>query len=383
MENHTMTSNGPKIAVVSGFWGQNIGNAFFNVAGKWLMEQAVPGADVQWFQDQPGYRTFHDQSKGNPSAHADLIGALDVDYIVLQGPLLTEHFRALWEPSFRRLKERGVGVVIHSSGLFRYTDAEVEAARSLLEEYPPAIFTTRDSETFRHFSDICEFAHDGIESAFCVPDAFKPFDLDLPPSIAVCFDRYPEPDFTVGRAPAPGGKNAGSGSFEFNGSPWHWSIPRLQQRLSKTGQRIAYLSSLSDRRKLPESIGGFDVLRPEHRSNPFVGWKVYRSPGAVVSDEPYTYLTTYANAQMTISDRVHACVVAAAYGRPTMLFGATPRDALFQRMGLGDIRKHPVSLPESRRVEERDAHLAFLRRAFAKLEARRRPINIDDQRRSA
>lgn len=112
------------------------------------------------------------------------------------------------------------------------------------------------------------------------------------------------------------------------------------------------------------------MLRPEHRTNPFVGWKVYRAPGTVVSDEPYTYLTTYANARMTLSDRVHACVVAAAYGRPAMLFGSTPRDALFARMGLADIRKHPVALPENRRVEERDALLDFLRNAFATLDSK-------------
>jgi hypothetical protein len=360
-----------RIAVVSGFWGQNIGNAFFNVSGKWLMEQAVPDANVSWIQDQPGYRTFHDQSKGNPKSHIDLIGALDVDYVVLQGPMLTENFRALWEPSFRKLRDRGTGIVILSAGLFKYTDEEVKAARAFLEEYPPAIFTTRDSETFKHFPDICDLSYDGIESAFCTPDAFKPFDLDLPASVALCFDRFPEPNISVSSTPPAAVADAGNGSFDFDGATWHWSIPKLQQRLSKIGQRSAYVSALSDRRRLPDAIGGKSILRPEHRSNPFMGWKVYRQPGTVVSDEPYTYLTTYANAKMTLSDRVHACVVATAYGRPAMLFGATPRDALFARMGLGDIRKHPVSLPEERRVQEREALLDFLRTAFAKLEAGR------------
>jgi hypothetical protein len=359
-----------QIALVSGGWGQNIGNAFFNVGGKWLLEQAIPGAHIEWIQDQPGYRTFQDQSKGNPKNHADLIGALDVDYVVLQGPLLTEHFRALWEPSFRRLRDRGVGIVIISAGLFKYTDAEIRAARSFLEEYPPLLFTTRDSETFSHFSDICEITYDGIEAAFCVPDAFQPFRLDIPESVALCFDRYPEPDISVGMEPLAGQSGAGSGSFQFDGKTWYWSIPKIQQSLSRISQRSAYLSALSDRRRLPAEIGGYSVLRPEHRTNPFIGWKVYRNPGAVAWDEPYTYLTTYANAKLTLSDRVHACVVAAAYGRPTMLFGETPRSALFERMGLGMVRQEPVSLPESRRVQERDALIEFLKKGFVAIGAR-------------
>jgi hypothetical protein len=196
-ESNRMRISQTKIAVVSGFWGQNIGNAFFNVGGKWLMEQAVPDADCIWFQDQPGYRTFHDQATGNPPNHADLIAALDVDYVVLQGPMLTDRFRALWESTFRRLRERGTGIVLLSAGLFKYTDAEIRAARSFLEDYPPQMLTTRDSETFRHFKDVCELSYDGIESALCAPDAFRVPRLHIPPSVAVCFDRYPEPDFIV------------------------------------------------------------------------------------------------------------------------------------------------------------------------------------------
>jgi len=365
-----MTGTQPTVALVSGFWGQNIGNAFFNVGGKWILEQALPGARVEWIQDQPGYRTFHNQSKGNPPTHVDLIGALEVDYVVLQGPLLTESFRALWEPTFRRLRERGTGVVIMSAGLFQYTPEEIAAARAFLEEYPPLIFTTRDSDTYRHFADICPLTYDGIESAFCVPDAFQPYRLDLPPSLAACFDRYPEPNFTIGPATNGSVPDGLHGHFEHNGATWNWAIPSFQQRLSKIGQRSSYISSLTDRRKLPDTIGGLNVLRPEHRSNPFMGWKVYRNPGAIVSDEPYTYFTTYANAELTLSDRVHACVIAAAYGRPTMLFAPTPRGSLFERMGLGDVRKHPVVLPEERRAEERDKVIAFLRNAFETVVAR-------------
>ena len=362
-----MSLAGKKIVLVSS-WAQNIGNAFFSVSGRWLIEQAAPGAHVTWFQDQPGYRTFHDQSKGNPENHANLIAALDVDYVVLQGPMLTSTFRALWEPTFRVLRDRGTRIILLSAGLFRYTPEEIGAARSFLADYPPAMLATRDSVTFGHVADLCDLAYNGIESAFCIPDAYQPPRFDQPPTVAVGFDRYPEPDFAVGSPPETLSSTSLTGSFDFSGETWSWSYPRIPLFFSRRGQGVAYIGSLADRRRMPNSVGGLEIVRPEHRTNPFIGWKVYRRPGAVASDEPYTYLATYANAELTLSDRVHACVVALAYGRPAVLFGTTPRDALFERMGVTDVRNRPALLPEERRASERDGLIEFLRRGFASLE---------------
>ena len=59
--------NPPKVAIVSGQWGQNIGNAFFNLGGMHVMEQ-VFGQVSCIFQDQPNYRTLHNKFKGNPES---------------------------------------------------------------------------------------------------------------------------------------------------------------------------------------------------------------------------------------------------------------------------------------------------------------------------
>ena len=41
-----------KIALVSGGWGQNIGNAFFNIGGKRILEEVFSGHRVEFIQDQ-------------------------------------------------------------------------------------------------------------------------------------------------------------------------------------------------------------------------------------------------------------------------------------------------------------------------------------------
>ena len=95
-----------KVALVSGFWSQNIGNGFFNVGGKWVLEQIFGEGNVQFIQDSPSYRTFYNQKNGNPKNFASLYERLDIDYLVLQGPCMTSTMSKIWEPTFKYLPSR-------------------------------------------------------------------------------------------------------------------------------------------------------------------------------------------------------------------------------------------------------------------------------------
>lgn len=163
----------PRVALVSGFWGQNIGNAFFNVGGKWILEDVFQDGDVAFIQDQPGYRTFHNQARGNPPNDFGLLRYLKVDYIVLQGPMLTQTFRSLWESTFRKLRARGTHIILLSAAFFRYTREEIDAVRAFLREFRPAIISTRDRESYELLSGCSDHLYDGIDSAFFVPDAYQ------------------------------------------------------------------------------------------------------------------------------------------------------------------------------------------------------------------
>jgi hypothetical protein len=357
-----------RVALVSGFWGQNIGNAFFNVGGKYVLEQAF-GADgsVEFVQDQPGYRTFHDQSKGNPVNDLGLLGQLaGVDFVVLQGPMLTVDFRALWEPTLRALRARGTRVILLGAAMFRFTDEEIEANRSFLKEVEPSVLVTRDRPTYDTFKDLAEHAYAGIDSAFFTPYVYRPFELALPEYLAVTYDRFPEPRITT---VAEGARLRGRHDVTFAalGLEWGLDYPRLAQRLSHKGKVQSYVSSFVDRRKLPSTIDRYLLVRPEHRFNPHIPWKIYKRPNAVASDEPFTYFTVYAGAQLTLADRVHACVTALAYGRPAMMYRHTLRAQLFDRLDLHDIGDRPVILPRERLDREATGEIDFLRSALARL----------------
>lgn len=349
----------PRVALVSGFWGQNIGNAFFNIGGKWILEQVFGEGNVAFIQDQPGYRTFHDQSKGNPANDIELLQYLDVDYIVLQGPLLTTGFAQLWRPTFKALTARGTKIILLGAAFFKFRDEEYAAAKAFLQEFPPALISTRDSRSYEQLKtwDLSMPLYDGMDSAFFAPKAYTPFALTAPPYVALNFDRYLEPTISLGAAAKPGADF----SFERNGKVWSLEVPKLSSKLAHRSKVQAYLGHLIDRRKLPTEIDGLMVMRPEHRVNPHMTYKIYQHPNAVASDEPWTYFNIYANADLVLADRVHACVAALAYGQTAMLFTPSPRQALFARVGATEIRERPVSIDLAWLEDERQKEVAWLK----------------------
>lgn len=357
-QSRVRSSAAPRIALVSGYWGQNIGNAFFNIGGKWVLDQIFGFDNVSFVQDQPGYRTFHNQLRGNPRNDVGLLQLLDLDYIVLQGPLLTVGYRHLWESTFEALAKRGTKVILLGAAFFKFVDTEYSEVRGFLERYPPHLISTRDSVSYQRIRswNLGVPIYDGLDSAFFVPNAYTPLKLSGEKYYAFNFDRYPEPTVRLGQS-----VRTPCFRFDADGAVWNLFTNRLVSRLAHRSKVSAYLGHLLDRRRLPIELNGRVIVRPEHRSNPHMTYKIYQHRNGIVSDEPWTYFTVYANAGMSLADRVHACIATLAYGRPAMLFTPSPRAVLFDRVGCGDIKSHPVSVDIDWLEDERGKELAWLR----------------------
>ena len=349
-----------RIALTSGHWGQNIGNAFFNVGGRWILEQVFPEATINFIQDQPGYRTFHNKLSGNPKNDFGIMKYLDLDLLVLQGPLLADSFPILWRDTLQALKDRGIRYGFLSTALFRHSASEIEANRKFIREFPPAFLSTRDSNTYENFKDLAPVSYDGIDSAFFVPKACQPPKLTCPPYMVMNFDRWPEPRVRIDAAPP----RANSRDFTFEGNTWHLEMPGLFTRMADKNKYLSYIAAFMDFRKLPNSLNGRQVLRTEHRVNPFISRKVYQRPNMVCSDEPWTYFTVYANSELTVSDRVHACAATLAYGKPAVLFAKTSRARLFDRVGAGNVLKEVVQLAPESLESQRSQQIDFLRKSL-------------------
>lgn len=338
------------IGLVHGFWGQNVGNAFFNLGGAHLLEEA--GHDVKLTRDQPAYATFRNEAKGNYANSFDLIGHLDVELVVLQGPLFTRNFLNIWEPTLRLLKRRGIEWAALACAFRSYTREEERVAAEAFKIHRPLFLSTRDSASSERLRNLEPSTRSGVCSAFFLNKAYQPAGIsEVAPYVAFTFDHFPEPTLVEGEGP-----------IRFAGKQFQPDFPKIGLAAARRTKAHAMASRLLDRRKMPTDIAGRTILRPDHRTSPHLPAKIYRAPNAVASDEPWTYLSVYAGAELTYSDRVHACVAALSYGNQAMLFNpTTKRSSLFDAVGAEQIAEKPVAVSQSRLDEEYGNAVEFLR----------------------
>jgi len=323
------------------------------------MERVLGLNKVEFIQDQPSYRTFYNQAKGNPKNYPDLLDHLDTEYVILQGPLFTINFPNIWRKSFEAYKRKGVKVILLSSAFFRHNNEELESTIKFLKEFPPFLITTRDEVTFKKLQNSFDNVYNGIDSAFFVPKAYNPIKLDLAPYVVINFDRWPEP--RISEESTAVDNNFSRRSFNWMNKTWNLEFPTFQMKMADKNKWCSYIASAFDFRTLSSTFDNLQVIRTEHRYTPHITFKIYKRPGAIVSDEPWTYFTVYANTSLTISDRVHACAMTLAYGNPAILFTASPRSLLFERVGATHIRSSVTQLDLSYLDDEREKQIDYLK----------------------
>lgn len=338
------------VALVSGFWGQNIGNAFFNLGGKATLEAA--GATVSLVQDQSAYWSFRDEAKGPYSRAWHFIESIEADLLVLQGPLLTRNFGNIWRSTLQHLAARGVPWAILSGGFRSYSADELRVAQSVLSEIPPLFISTRDEPTAKRLAEIFPAVRSGVDSGFFVRNSYDPPTIKADPYLALCFDHYVEPEIVADP----------KSDIRIRSIAYQMRYPLALDRLAGRSKAHAYIAQFLDRRQPPVALAdGTEIVRPEHRTNPHLPFKIYQRPNSIASDEPWTYLALYANAEATISDRVHACVASLAYGRPAHLHNPnTKRKYLFESVGASNIEQTLAEVDPSRLEHEYGSVVGYL-----------------------
>jgi len=331
---HPRTAHTPRIGVLTGYWSTNIGNAFFQLGAVYALQQAYPQAHVFPIGDQAGYWKT---SNGNPKNSIDYAKHLDLDALVILGPYIRPEMSGIVSDLIRTQHEKGAKIIVLAAGMMQYDKGTIELSRSLMKECPPHIFTTRDTETYDALGDLAEFSFDGVDVATFVSDLFPKIPTDIEPYIALNFDQIPEPVINpdsvfTGRVDR---------SFCFEDQTWNVRHPKRRTELCYKHRAYIFLDSMLGLNTGPERIDNKLVVRTDHRYNPFLMKKNYRAPMMYSGDVPYSYLNIYANTDLTISNRVHACVATTAYGNPAMLFTRSPRAYLLKRLGLDRIKDEP------------------------------------------
>lgn len=327
------TAPTPRIGVLTGYWSTNIGNAFFQLGAVYALQQAYPSAHVFPIGDQPGYWKT---SLGNPPNALDYAKHLELDALVILGPYVRPEMNTIVSNLIRTQHAKGAKIIVLAAGMMQYDQGTIELSRLLMSECPPHIFTTRDTETYEALGDLAKFAFDGVDVATFVSDLFPKVPTDIEPYIALNFDQIPEPIISTASL---GGRV--DRSFEHDEKTWSIRQPKKRTELCYKHKTYIFLDSLLGLNTGPERIDGKLVVRTDHRYNPFLMKKNYRASNSYSGDVPYSYLNIYANADLTISNRVHACVATVSYGNPAMLFTHSPRAYLLKRLGLDRIKNEP------------------------------------------
>lgn len=329
-------------------WPTNIGNAFVNLGALAALRAAL--GERAELVHVGGMSSYLSRLAGRSEHDFHLADWIEADYVVMAGMTQSlQHLRGA-ESNLRRFLARGARLVIAGGGAERYDEAEVARVRELMRELPIHAFASRDRWSFERFGDLAAHAFDGIDSAFFVGEAVTPVRFVDRPCIALCFDSMPEPELLH----APGPSLPAGPQSDPRGRPG------LRTRLRR------WLRGRPGPGYRPPAIdtGGLPVVRARHATQPApIG--AFERPSTLISDLPSDYLALYASAQVTHSDRIHACIAALALGRRAQLYGAAvPRLGMFERVGAGDVLKRPVALDPERMKREREAQTAFLRQAL-------------------
>lgn len=345
------------VACCTGFWCTNIGNAFFGLGVEHALKailgtrNVTPVADFQTYTTGYGKRLYPHRNQ------LEYISKLNIDYLVLAGPIISKYFLTLWKDLLLNLENRGIRYIIVSAGTMKMTQEAFAECQDFFQKHPPYLFTSRDRATFEAFGHYADYAYDGICFSFFAPDYYAPTGIDAT-YITLNFDKIGEPKIW-----RDDNDTTDPFSFSFDGGTYHIKHTLLTKMAKKTDRfsdALIYAASFLPQRKHADKIGEYTVFRTDHRFHPHFRRKIYAQKNSFCADLPYGYLDLYANTSLTLSDRVHACAVTLAYGKPAMLFAQTNRVGLLERVGATDITQRPIALDMNMLNAEKCAMLEWL-----------------------
>lgn len=330
-----------KVAYCTGFWCTNIGNGFFSLGVEYVLKKILGAENVTVVSDYQTYTTSYGKRLYPHKNQLEYIAKLDVDYIVLAGPVISKYFLPLWKDILLKLKERGVGYMILSAGTMKLDTTARCEVEEFFKQCPPFVFSSREHETYEAFGKYATNAYDGICFSFFTPDYYAPCKIDFgQPYWISNFDKIIEPEIWVGDS-----SRKHTHEFEFDNQSFFVNSPStVAAKTDRFTDALIYVRSLLPLPKRENEIGRYKLVRTDQRFHPHFRSKIYAYKNSFCADIPYGYINLYANSQLTLSDRVHSCAVTLAYGHSAMLFVKTNRVGLLERVGAGEITKKPVKL---------------------------------------
>ena len=333
-----------KVAYCTGFWCTNIGNAFFSMGVEYALKKVLGVNNVTIVSDYQTYTNGIGRRFYKHKNQLNYISNLDVDFIVLAGPVLSKYFLKMWKKTIIELSKKNIGYILLSVGIMKLDDKSRKEIIEFFKEYPPYIFVSRDKKTYDIFGKYAKNAYNGICFSMFVNDYYSPCRINSNPYITLNFDKLKEPIIRLNN----NSKTKISKNFVLDNDQYEIVESKLFNKIASKTDRytdaLIYMISILPSKRINNKIGNYDVIRTDHRFYPHFRSKIYNQSNSFCADIPYGYLNIYYNSKLTISDRVHACAVTMAFGNSAMLLSKTNRSELLDRLGAKKIYTEPTRL---------------------------------------
>jgi len=322
-----------KILVENSTWN-NMGDGWYQFALYFLLKKIYSEHEVS-IGEGPMRRSFRINNPKQLKNCLDIMLYQKADVHIFSGPILPSLLRDYKRKIIEINKRNAQYALISVSGTSLSQD-RVNKIGNFLKEYPPILFISRDEETYKAFYPFIKNIYNGICTAFLVNKTIPTYCFELEkPFFISSFYTEPEPFYSVRN-----GKDC--------------TVENLQIQRKKTFLRMPYTYTrhFNFLHSQQDEVGNHLIVRTIQGFNPKFNHINFAMPHSFISFNPISYLGVTKSSKFVVSDRVHACAIGLAYGKPVKFSFNTPRAGIFDRMGFDYKSNKGIMYPNMERIDE-------------------------------
>ena len=254
------------------------------------------------------------------------------DLHILAGPILG-HFTQGWTDTIQKWHDRGEKYALVSISGTNLSRQKVADLSAFFEKYPPLFMATRDTQTYSIFKEYVPYIYDGICTSWLVDLNYEVpiLKMDRPYFIS-SFYTEEEPKYSL----IDDNKSVDLENLNVVHRKNHFGLPYKYSR---------WFNCWNEQQ---DSLGGMKIVRTIQDIGMRFNRLNYAMPNSFVSYNLLHYLELAKSAEFTVSDRVHACAISLACGRPAWFLFETPRAGIYTRLGLDYHSNNGKLLPPDR-----------------------------------
>lgn len=327
-----------KILLTEGFVATNVGNEFYRRGLRYFIENSFKNAQI--FSIGDTFRHYWQDKKARKN-NFELLKFVDVDYIVISGPIFSHGIFENYNDIFEILvKEKKTKLIYVSTGGYNYDKKEINTCRSFLEKFPPLLFFSRDKQAYQLYKDYAKFSHNGICTAWFINDYFKNIPVSMEPYITLSFDVEPK---ILNRIQMQGENSLPKECIDNK-------ISFFKRKLITIEEKFKILFP----KNYPLKINNYNIIRLNHNNYDKFGQKAFEKPNTYISEVIDGYLEIYKNSSLNLTNRVHSAVASLVLGVPTRLFTRSKRANLFERVDAQSVIEKVTVLNQDQLIEKKE-----------------------------